>query len=186
MNDPIHDRGHQLEDLFFKKVDSELLASIKQAQESAKDRHDLAVVSGIDDAEAIAALVASGVTADSMTSISLIPLVMVAWSDHRMESAERFAILKAAEQSGIEKGTASYQLLEHWLKSEPPHGLLDAWKSYIEALKDKTDEVVMNQLKSSILERAEHVARTAGGFLGIGQTISPSEHKVLEELAEVF
>ena len=186
MNDPIHDRGHQLEDLFFKKRDSELLARIKDAQESAQDRHDLSAVSGIDDEQVIGALVESGVTADSMTSISLIPLVMVAWSDHRMEEAERFAILKAAEQSGIEKETASYHLLDHWLQTEPSHDLLDAWKGYIEALKGKTDDVVMSQLKSSIMDRAEHVAKMSGGFLGIGQTISPSEQKVLEELAATF
>ena len=68
MSDPIHDRGSKLENLFFKQRDEVLLEQLKAAKQAQQDRHDLSVVSGVDDEQAIAALVEVGVTADSMTS----------------------------------------------------------------------------------------------------------------------
>ena len=119
-------------------------------------------------------------------SVSLIPLVAVAWADKKMEDAEKAAILQAAEAGGIDPGSASYETMKSWLEQQPGKELLDAWKSYIVAIKDNLEPAVAAQLKTSILGRAESVAKSAGGFLGIGNKVSSEEQKVLGDLANTF
>ena len=186
IHDPIHDRGQQLENLFFKQQDAKLLERIRQESENKEQREQLQHASGISDQAALDGLVAVGVTADSLTSVSLIPLVAVAWADRRMEYAEKVAVLKAAETVGLEKDSSGYQVLEGWLANKPSQELLDAWKGYVAAVKEKLDSSAFSQMQSSIMGRAEEVAKAAGGFLGMGNRVSESEQKVLDELAAAF
>lgn len=186
MSDPIHDRGKQMEDLFFKQRDESLLEKMRSEQEDKEHREQLISASGIDHESVIDALVDVGIHADSLTAVSMIPLVAVAWADRMMESKEVDAILAAAESVGITKGTASYELLNGWLKVQPSPDLLEAWKGYVAAVQDRIDVTAANQLRASVLGRAEEIAKAAGGFLGFGNKISESEQKVLDDLAAAF
>ena len=63
---------------------------------------------------------------------------------------------------------------------------LESWKAYIGALKETLDGAALTQLKASILDRAEAVAKSAGGFLGLGNKVSDVERKVLDDLSNSF
>ena len=65
----------------------------------------------------------------------------------------------------------------------PMHLLPDAWKNYMGALNESLDPVAFNQLKALVMRRAEDVAESAGGFLGLGNKVSDAERKVLDDLA---
>lgn len=186
MSDPVNDRARKMEELFFKKQDVELLERMRAERADKEISDQLMAASGIDNGPVIDALVSVGVTADSMTSVSMIPLVFVAWADRQMEDTEKVAILSAAASVGIKEGTASYQLLAVWLEHRPDHDLLDAWKGYIAAVQDKIEVVAGTQLKNSVLGRAEEVAKAAGGFLGLGNKVSDVERKVLDDLSAAF
>ena len=186
MSDSLHDRGKAMEDVFFAEQDQKLLDKIREEMSAKESRHALEVASGISDDAVLDALVENGITPESLTSVALIPLVMVAWSDEKMENSEKAAILQAAEAAGIKPGSASYDTMSSWLSKKPNHDLLDAWKSYIGALKSTLDGAAFTQLKNSIVGRAEGVAKAAGGFLGLGPKVSESERKVLDELSAAF
>ncbi|MEL7498113.1 MAG: hypothetical protein AAFN77_10915 [Planctomycetota bacterium] len=186
MTDPIHDRGKQMEDLFFKQQDEALLQRMRDERGSKEKQEQLSHACGITDSAVIDKLVEVGVTADSLTSVSMIPLVAVAWADKMMEATEQTAILDAAHSVGIEKGSASHELLAGWLKTQPSGELLDAWKGYIKAISEKIDATAMSQLKNSVLGRAEDVAKAAGGFLGFGNKVSEVEQTVIDDLKSAF
>ena len=186
MDDSLNQRGRAMEDAFFAKSDQALLEKMR-AELSVKDASEaLQTASGISDASVLDALHENGITPESLTSVSLIPLVAVAWADKKMEDAEKEAILQAADVAGIKAGSPSYETVELWLTSQPSDELLDTWKSYIGSLKGSLDGAAFSQLKSSIIGRAEQIAKSAGGFLGLGDKVSAAERKVLDELATAF
>jgi hypothetical protein len=181
----IQGRGKALENAFFGERDKELLQKLKSELEGKHDREALSAVSGIDDEKVLDLLLGVGVTPESLAAVSLIPLVAVAWCDASMESTEKEAILNAAGAAGIDKSSASYELLGSWLTERPSSDLLDAWKAYIGVLQVNLDKTAFSQLKASVVNRAENVAESAGGFFGLG-SVSDREKKAIADLAATF
>ncbi|MEM7453770.1 MAG: hypothetical protein AAF456_05370, partial [Planctomycetota bacterium] len=159
--------------------------AMKQELAADENREKLAAVSGVNDPEILKQLIELGVTPETLTSVSIIPLIAVAWSDGTIQDEERKAILNAANLSGIDEGTPAHQLLESWLAEHPGDGLIGAWKDYVSAFKGAVKEEQFQQLRDSIMDRSRAVAKAAGGFLGIG-AVSESEEKVLEDLLASF
>lgn len=186
MSDPLHDRGRALEGAFFQQKDKELLTKFRDELASEEKRTSLAKVSGITDEKLLNDLIGLEIDPGSFATFALLPLVQVAWADGKMQSAERTAILQAAEQSGIEKESAAFEVLESWLEDAPGAELFEAWKVYAGTLKNSLDETQATNLQNRILGRARDVAEAAGGFLGFGNKVSDEEAAVLEELAASF
>lgn len=186
MDDSIHERGRAIEDLFFQQKDQQLLEKLRSEMAADKSRASLEQASGIHDPVVLNALLANGITPETLLSVGLIPLVVVAWADEVIEEAEKNAILQAADIAGIKIGTAAHETLEFWLKSRPPTSLLESWMAYVHALHRSLEPASMQQLKSQVLQRAEGVAKSAGGFLGLGSKISNAERSVLDELEKAF
>ena len=183
--DDLQGRGNALENAFFLDRDQELLQKLK-AEVAGKETQDaMRSVSGIDDDAVLDQLIKAGVTPESLSAVSLIPLVSVAWCDRSMEAKEKQAILDAAAASGIEKDSASSELLNSWLDAQPGNELLDMWKSYVGSLKGSLDDTSYSQLKASVINRAEAVAESAGGFLGIA-SVSDAEKKAIADLSAAF
>ena len=63
--------------------------------------------------------------------------------------------------------------------------LLATWKEYIAALAGTLDDDDFAQVRDNLLRRAEQVAKSAGGILGLG-AISQAEQSKLSELADAF
>jgi len=186
MEDSLQGRGKAMEDLFFNQQDQKLLEKMRSELMASESREGLKSASGINDPAVLDALLESGITPESLTSVALIPLITVAWADGKMDSAEKAAILQAAEIAGIHPDTASYITMEGWLNEQPSNELLKTWKAYIAAIKPSLDAAAFKQLQSSIIGRAEAVAESAGGFLGLGNKIVDSERKVLDDLSSAF
>lgn len=185
MSDSLHDRGKAMENSFFRQQDQDLLQKLRDEMAASDKREALSKASGLVDEAALEALVNHNVSPENLTALSLVPLISVAWADKKMEASEVEAILKAAAEAGVADGTAGFQLLQGWLKEQPGDELLDAWKSYVNALKSTLESAAFSQLGNSIMLRAENVANAAGGFLGLGKT-SDVERQVLEDLNKVF
>lgn len=183
--DDVQGRGKALENKFFGERDKELLSKLKAELEGKQSRDALRAVSGIENDDVLDKLIGVGVSPESLSAVSLIPLVAVAWCDDSMESTEKEAILSAATSSGIEKDSASSELLGSWLSVRPGSDLLDAWKAYIGVLKESLDDTAFGQLKSSVINRAENVAEAAGGFFGLG-SVSDKEKKAIADLDAAF
>lgn len=186
MKDSLHERGKAIENSFFAHSDHVLLDKIRAEMAAQSSREALQAASGISDESVLDALANSGITPESLASVALVPLVAVAWADKVMEESEKSAILQAADISGVKLGTASYAAMEIWLTQQPKPELMETWAAYVGAMKSILDESAFSQLKTSVIGRAESVAESAGGFLGLAYKISDAERKVLNGLAEAF
>lgn len=184
--DFLGDRRRALEEEFFAKQNRQLLQQLRETTTAQSKKEALATASGITDAAVLEQLVAMDVSSETLAALSLVPLVEVAWADGKLDAKERSAILAAAEQSGLSKGSASYRLLEEWLGEQPSPQLLVAWKGYVAALSGTLDAQARQALKQDLLGRARAVAEAAGGFLGFGKRVSRAEQAVLTELEQAF
>ena len=185
MNDPLHERGQALENVFFRQRDQELLKALKAKLETGDPVAELRAASGIEDAEVLQSLVDSGVNGVTLSAVGLIPLVTVAWADREMEQRESKAILDAASHNGIDADSPAYELLQQWLGERPEAELFEIWKDYVAALKPTLSLTAFSQLRDKVAGRSRQVAESAGGLLGIG-TISDVERKVLEQIEAAF
>jgi hypothetical protein len=185
-DDALGDRRKALEESFFARENAKLLERLKNEQSTQDTREALAQVSGIQSDEVLGKLCELGIEADTWVAVSVAPLVEVAWADGKITDAEREAVLSGAEANGISSSSPGYQLLESWLAHRPDGRLLEVWGEFIVGLCAELSESEQSALQEEILGRARKVADAAGGFLGLGNRISPEEEVILSELAKAF
>ncbi len=184
--DFLGDRKRALEDSFFAKEDARLREKIRQENAHKEKREQLSAAVGAGDQGLLDELIKLNIGAEELTALSLIPLVEVAWADGKLDDNERKAIMKASEKAGINQDSAASGLLKSWLTHAPGSDLMTAWKGYIGALKSEMSAACLAQLKKDVLGRANDVAKSSGGFLGLGSKTNSDEQKVLDELERAF
>lgn len=182
--DVFGDRRKALEDSFFRERDQLLLEKLRMELETVEEHRNLAHVSGILDEKVLANLVKAGVRAETLTAVTLIPLVEVAWADGAVSDDEREAVLKAAAENGVNAGSASYELLSHWLKDRPDVRIIGAWKEYVGALAKAMPADAMLVLRERLTGRMKKVAEASAGFLGLGRRISSVEMAKIDEFEQ--
>jgi len=175
------DRRKALEDSFFHERDQFLLEKIRMELEAIEEHRHLAHVSGILDDKVLASLVKAGVRAETLAAVSLIPLVEVAWADGAVSADEREAVLKGAADNGIKEGSASHELLKHWLKDRPDVRIIAAWKEYARALAKAMPADAMLVVRERVIGRCRKVAEATGWLMGIAGNISKVEQAAIEE-----
>jgi len=179
-------RRRDLEEKFFAERDKELLQALREKTASQERKKALAEASGVDDEDLVDQLDQLDITGETLVALSMVPLIAVAWADGTIDAKERRAVLTAAQQRGMEKEHAGYQLLDRWLCQKPDPMLLEVWKGYVTALSPKLTEPARIALKADLLGRARAVAEAAGGLLGFGNKVSQSEQAALDELEQAF
>ena len=176
----------RLEECFFAEENAKLLHKLRNEAENKERRDALRAALRIDDEGVIDALVELDLYPETLIAFRLIPLIEVAWADWEIQDKEREAVLKAAFDRGIKKGTTTYELLENWLLRKPGPEMLETWKHYVGVIVENMDPNNCAMIRDGILAQAKGVAEAAGGFLGFGSKISAVEQKVLDDLAAAF
>ena len=183
--DAFGERRKNLEDAFFKDRDQQLLEKMRRELESFEESKKLAHVSGITEERVLKNLVQAGVRAETMTAVTLIPLVEVAWCDGSVSPEERDAVLNAASRAGIHPDSAPYGLLREWLKNKPDSHIIEAWRDYVSEMAQLMPAENLAEMKRNMIDRCTRVAEAAGGFLGLN-TISKHERAKIDELAQAW
>ncbi len=185
-NELFGDRRNPVEDEFFRRQDAVLLAQRRTEEERRAARAALAAASCITDDVLLDQLVAFGIKADTLTALSLVPLVEVAWADGKMEDAEKRAILAAARAAGLEETSAGHRLIESCLLERPRAQLTKMWGQYIKSVRATLSPEESDALKTELLRQARSVAEAAGGFMGLGSKVSIHEEALLAEIVAAF
>jgi hypothetical protein len=176
---------NDLVEKFFFKENKKMEEKYRAMQQLKKTKAELAAASGITDDLVLEKFIALDLRPETIASISLVPLIEIAWADGTIDQKEKEAILNAIGKFGWTPDSVNYALLDQWLKKKPSASLLTAWKHYVEALCQKmTDEEVHN-FKKEIMEHVLVVAEAAGGFLGFGK-ISAEERSMITALEKAF
>jgi hypothetical protein len=176
----------KLVDAFFFEQDQQLLKAFHDRLEKMDRRAQLAQVSRIHDEAVLDRLIDLDIDPETVAAMAVVPLVLVAWADGKVQAEERKAIIAAAKAEGIQPQDGRYPLLEFWLNKRPGPEMLEAWRHYIQGLCQKLEKPQVEELKRSLLGLAEGVAQAAGGFLGLGNKVSVGERRVLDKLEQAF
>lgn len=177
-------KSRALENSFFRERDLGLLAYLRS--QTDQTRNQLAEIAKIHDIKVLDDLIRVGITAESFTALSLLPLVRIAWADAEIQDSERAAILQAAETEGISKDSTNYQLLKGWLDDRPDPTLLEAWREYAVELAKELDDASLAVVRRITMDRARRIAELTGGILGLSHEISKEEERALIDLARAF
>lgn len=182
----LRERGRSLEEEFFRREDARLKENLRQAAQRASTHEALARASGIKNPQVIDRLIALDIDPETVTALSLVPLVMVAWADGSLDANERTAVLERVEAAEFAPGSPARALLEAWLTRKPSPKLLDAWAQLVAGLGEQMSREETAALKTGLLDRARAVAGASGGFLGLGSKISSAESEVIRRLEGAF
>lgn len=181
--DGFRDRERALEESFFHARNQELLAELKKQLTAENAKQAIREICQIEDDDVLDKLAATGIGGETFAAMSLVPLVLVAWADGKIDLEERRAIMSAADSEGVH--SVCLGLLEQWLSQRPEPILKEAWISYIGALAEHLSATELRGLEATVIGRAEKVAKATGGVLGLNR-ISTSEQAMLKELKAAF
>ncbi len=183
--DTIHQRGRALEEAFFADRDKQLLDNLRRRLTMEEAQKVLGAATGAMDSIPLPEL--TGVAAPQFLAIlGIFPMVDVAWCDGEVSDAERRAMLDAAHEMGVERGSTCHQLLDRWLETRPAENVEKLWGDYVQAVCAALDSSTVAKLKRGVIDRAEKIAAASGGFLGMGNKISAAERTCLDRLAMAF
>ena len=182
MKDMIQERERALENEFFASRERELLERLRAETEAAADRDALGKSISIQDTGLLDSLLAAGVRAETGALLTAVPLVFVAWGDHRMAEIERRAVFQAAQELRVDPSGVASEILEGWLTNRPPEKLFNAWKEWIRVVRDALPDNEKQRLDDQILGHCRDIAHAAGGFLETGHPIEPGQRDVIREI----
>ena len=185
-NEILSDRRTAMEEAFFARENEKLRQQLRGLDQSKRQKEALQAASGISNDAVLEKLAAQGIGSETVAALSLVPLVAIAWADGAIDDKERATVFARAQEAGVAKGDVSHDLFERWLTARPPATLVATWKDYAGALADTMSADERRAFRTEVLGRARGVAEAAGGFLGLGNKVSPPEQRVLDELASAI
>jgi hypothetical protein len=163
---PLENRRMGLEAEYFAREEASKLAALRRARAAAGSLLEL------------------GESDDMLAALELLPLFEIAWSDGRLDTAERELLLDAVQEAGIEPDSSSRRLVESWLRVEPPPDLHAAWRIHMMSRRSMHGGQRDDDARRTMLLRARDLIRRSGGAFR-ARAISSTERRVLEEIEEV-
>ena len=182
----IQETRPSLEDLFFRKEDQRLIKQFRALTKMKENQAALAKVSGIRNEAILKKMVELNVRPETLVSLSLVPLVEIAWADGHVDAREKKAILNAVSRQKQSMGSLDQELLERWLSQRPPPQLLEAWLHYMRGLCERLSREEVTALKEEFIKQGRTIADASGGFFHLGGNISKSEANLLKQLESAF
>ena len=180
--DRMTDRSRTQEEAYFRRKDQELLERGRQHHAREVKLQQLGDATGIADRATLEELVTLGYTADTVQLPPLLPLVMVAWADGTITSAERDVILEAATARHVGRESLASDLLADYLTHRPSEAIIDrnlrVLRTWMEALPEAQRSDTLHDLTS----RCTQVASMSHGIFGVGRKISEGERRVMDRL----
>lgn len=183
---PLRKYARGLENEFFAKRDQEKLQALREKLATEAKVAELAAATGIENEEVLKQLHDLDIGADTFAAIALVPLVEIAWADGKLDAPERDAVLKAAIAEGVDPDGPAHGLLVAWMASRPGPELRAAWFEYVRAFCKTMSPEACLSFKRTVLGNAQSIAEASGGFLGLGNRISPIEQEVVRDLQAAF
>jgi len=189
------DREKAMEDSYFRQADAKLLETLRRKA----NLDDVAVALGqklqVDNPDLLARVRNVGITLETAPALFLAPLVQVAWAGGSVTKAEHDTVLRLARGRDIATGSASYALLDEWLKKRPDDELFDTAVEVIKhgfsVLPHKEREERIKGLLDACHEVAEASGTTLGFVLGLKNLmgiddVDRSEAEILDMIAHTL
>jgi hypothetical protein len=181
-DNPLGERGRNLEEDYFRKRDRDLLEKMRQASAAEEARRELSARTGLQDPELLKELDALGFTPETVPLLVFVPLVQMAWAEGGVSDAERALIVRLARARAIEEGSAADRQLATWLASAPAPSVVAGAQRLIRAMLDTGAGAVATMSVEELVKHLEEIAAASGGLFGL-KRVSSEERALLDTLA---
>ena len=118
----------------------------------------LRAATGITDDEALAGLVALGLTPETARLLYLLPAVEVAWAEGGMSGRERKLICDLAALRGVRHGSPAFEVLAGWFERPLPEGHFERSLAVIRASLDAMPERMSAASARTLVAQCAEVA----------------------------
>jgi hypothetical protein len=173
-------RRRAFEAEYFSRKDTELIDKLKAVFHRRIDKQSIREATGVTDEELLDRLVELNLDGELMAAFNLTPLVEIAWADGEVNDGERRAVLSAAEQHGVHRGSKAYAMLETRLRDGPSKDARKIWFHYAEELRKTLDPRQLEEFRADLVEACRRVAETSGGLLSLAFRVSKTEQTVID------
>ncbi|MGH9799038.1 MAG: hypothetical protein ACRD82_01605 [Blastocatellia bacterium] len=177
------ERERWLEEEYFRKQDQLLIEKMHQSQTQEADRQRLAEITGLKDADIIAALQDLGYSSETVELLHMLPLVELAWVGGSPTDKHRKAIIKIARMRGITENSLLDQKLLQWLDEKPSEQLfetsLHATRLMLEALPPEERK----HRRDDLLAHCNQIAHVLFGRLW-GHEVVQEEEQIIAHIAD--
>ena len=171
-------RGKTLEEVFFFRMDQELIDVIRQTLEREERTRLLADSTCLRYKQQLESLVNSNLKLPALTALFWIPLTFVAWADGSVDGPERKSIREVLSRKGISHSAISMMFEHDWFRQQPSEGLWMLWEHFVNSTFITLDPTSRRELIENIVSLCQVVAQASGGFLGFNK-ISAKENEVI-------
>ena len=185
-NELFKDRGQANEAAYFRQQDAKLIETLRERAPLDQIAAALGEKLQVENPDLLERVRQLGLTVDTAPALFLSPLVQVAWVDGSVSDKEYEAVLRLAQQRGIELDSAVAGQLVAWLQDRPSDAVFDVG---IEVLKygfavlpegEREDRI------KKVVEACHEVASASGGglakVLGLGSSVSAIEASMLDAI----
>ena len=181
--DAFAERGHSLEEEYFRRKEKEVIEKMRRNAEAEAQRRRLGEQAGVADEDILRDLQELGYTADTVRLLHLMPLIQTAWAEGNISAKERELILRAARSRGIDAGSSADQQLMRWLTDRPSEELFEKTLRAIRAILQSRSPEEREASEKDLLSLCTAIASASGGIVGFG-AVSEDERRILAHISE--
>jgi len=181
--DAFAERGHSLEEEYFRRKEKEVIEKMRRNSEADAQRRRLGERAGVADDEVLRDLQELGYTQDTVMLLHLVPLIQTAWAEGGVSAKERDLIVRAARSRGIEAGSSADQQLMRWLTERPSEQFFEKTLRAIRAILQARPPEERESSERDLLSLCTAIASASGGIVGFG-AVSEEERHILAHISE--
>lgn len=116
--------------------------------------------------------------------MALLPLIMVAWADGRVQLQERREVERLAEEIGLLPTPRARQVLQRWLSRRLDRAEQRIGLHVLRQLAQPGSDSDWDQdSMGTLIGLCYQVAVASGSLLGLGRSVSTAEQAVIEDIA---
>jgi hypothetical protein len=184
-HDAFAERGHTLEEEYFRKKDRELVERMRQAAAAATARADMERSTGLSDPVLLQELQELGFTPDTVNLLPLVPVLEVAWAEGGITAAERELLEQLARSRGIDEASPAGRQLREWMTSRPDAAVFQRAGRLIAAMLDSgSSETARGLTTNDLVAYCEQIAGASGGIFGTRlRSVTGEERALLTRIA---
>jgi hypothetical protein len=180
--DAFAERGHSLEEEYFRRKEKEVIEKMRRSAEVEAERRRLGERAGVADEEVLRDLQELGYTQDTVMLLHLVPLIQTAWAEGGVSAKERDLIVRAAKSRGIEAGSSADQQLMRWLTERPSEQFFEKTLRAIRAILEARPPEERESSERDLLSLCTAIASASGGIVGFG-AVSDEERQILAHIS---
>lgn len=178
------ERGHSLEEDYFRRMERQQLEALRLREQLARERELLAEATGIRNDALLEELRALGYTPQTTPLLELVPLVEMAWAEGSVQGRERKMIFDTARGRGIGSESEAFKQLGEWLEHRPSNDFFARSLELCNAVLRRLPAGERDVRRQSLLADVYKIADAAGGlgFINIGPRVCREEEETFDRI----